>query len=247
MATGAFNPLQILETAEMNVTHENHDTMLVVMVCGGDLPQLRRLVSISHGYDASPRRNQRPHEIHDYVEARDDFRRPGDLQREVVDDRGPRAREHPREQRVARAGVNDGCAERSDALMPSDTGARARIKQWIFAALNTLEPHIQHLVSNDLFHATEDWAKVRGPVEQMVNKRLLELSARLNGHAYLEGGFTAADLMMTQVLRLLRHTGLIAEIPTLNAYCRRCEARPAFQKALAGQLAAYAGNEPAYA
>jgi len=138
-------------------------------------------------------------------------------------------------------------AERSDALMPSDPGARARVKTWIFASLSTLEPHIQNLVSNDLFHATQDWAKVRKPVEQMVNKRLLELAARLNGHAYLEGGFTAADLMMTQVLRLLRHTSLIAEVPTLAAYCRRCEARPAFQKALAGQMAAYAGNEPAYA
>jgi glutathione S-transferase len=139
-------------------------------------------------------------------------------------------------------------AERSDALMPSDPGARARVKQWIFAALNTLEPHIQHLVSNDLFRNTEEWKKVsRPPVEQMVSKRLLELSARLNGHAFLEGGFTAADLMMSQVLRLLRHTRLVAEIPTLAAYCRRCEARPAFQKALADQLATFAANAPAAA
>ena len=139
-------------------------------------------------------------------------------------------------------------AERSDALMPSDPGARARVQTWIFAALNTLEPHIQNLAAIDLFNATEEWAKLRRPaVEQMVNKRLLELSARLDGHAYLEGGFTAADLMMSQVLRLLRHTSLIAEIPTLDAYCRRCEARPAFQKALADQLAAFAGNAPANA
>jgi glutathione S-transferase len=139
-------------------------------------------------------------------------------------------------------------AERSDALMPSDPGARARVRQWIFAALNTLEPHIQHLVSNDLFRNTEEWKKVSRPaVEQMVNKRLLELSARLNGHSFLEGGFTAADLMMSQVLRLLRHTRLVAEIPMLTAYCRRCEARPAFQKALADQLATFAANEPAVA
>ena len=139
-------------------------------------------------------------------------------------------------------------AERSDALMPSDPGARSRVKQWIFAALNTLEPHIQHLVSNDLFRNTEEWKKVSRPaVEQMVNKRLLELSARLNGHSFLEGGFTAADLMMSQVLRLLRHTRLVAEIPMLTAYCRRCEARPAFQKALADQLATFAANEPAVA
>jgi glutathione S-transferase len=139
-------------------------------------------------------------------------------------------------------------AERSDALMPSDPGARARVKQWMFAALNTLETQIQHLVSNDLFRATEEWKKVSRPaVEQTVNKRVLELSARLNGHAFLEGGFTAADLVMSQVLRLLRHTSLVAEIPTLHAYCRRCEARPAFQKALADQLAAYAANAPAMA
>ena len=139
-------------------------------------------------------------------------------------------------------------AERSDALMPSDPGARARVRQWIFAALNTLEPHIQHLVSNDLFRSTDEWKKVSRPaVEQMVNKRLLELSARLNGHAFLEGGFTAADLVMSQVLRLLRHTRLVAEMPILAAYCRRCEARPAFQKALADQLATFAANEPAAA
>jgi glutathione S-transferase len=139
-------------------------------------------------------------------------------------------------------------AERSDALMPSDPGARARVRQWIFAALNTLEPHIQHLVSNDLFRNTDEWKKVSRPaVEQMVNKRLLELSARLNGHAFLEGGFTAADLMVSQVLRLLRHTKLVAELPILAAYCRRCEARPAFQKALADQLATFAANEPAVA
>jgi glutathione S-transferase len=138
--------------------------------------------------------------------------------------------------------------ERSEALIPSDPGARAHVKQWIFSALNTIEPHVQHLVSNDLFHATDEWRTVsRPPVEQMVNKRLLELSKRLNGHAFLEGRFTAADLIMSQVLRLLRHTQLVAEIPILAAYCRRCEARPAFQKALADQLGVFAANAPAAA
>ena len=139
-------------------------------------------------------------------------------------------------------------AERSDALMPSDPAARARVKTWIFAAINTLEPDIQSLFSIDFFHANEEWAKLRRPaVEQMVNKRLLELSARLDGNAYLEGGFTAADLMMTHVLRFLRDTSLVADIPTLDAYRRRCEARPAFQRALAGQLAAFACHAPANA
>jgi glutathione S-transferase len=138
-------------------------------------------------------------------------------------------------------------AERSDALMPSDPGARARVKTWIFAALNSVEPQIQNLVAIDLFYAAEEWAKMRRPaVEQMVRKRLVELSTRLNGNEYLEGGFTAADLMMTHVLRFLRHTSLVDEIPALDDYRRRCEARPAFQKALADQLAAFAGNEPGH-
>jgi glutathione S-transferase len=139
-------------------------------------------------------------------------------------------------------------AERSDTLMPADPDARSRVKQWIFAALNTLEPPIQQLVANDLFRNTEEWKTVSRPaVEQMVNKRLLELSARLSGHAFLEGGFTAADLMMSQVLRLLRHTRLVSAIPSLAAYCRRCEARPAFKKALTDQLAAFVANAPAVA
>jgi glutathione S-transferase len=138
-------------------------------------------------------------------------------------------------------------AERSDALMPSDPDARSRVKQWIFAALNTLEPHIQQLVANDLFRNTEAWKTLSRPaVEQMVNKRLLELSAQLSG-AFLEGGFSAADLMMSQVLRLLRHTSLVSEIPTLATYCRRCEARPAFKKALTDQMAAFVANAPAAA
>jgi len=132
--------------------------------------------------------------------------------------------------------------------MPSDPGARARVKTWIFAALNSVEPQIQNLVAIDLFYAAEEWAKMRRPaVEQMVRKRLVELSTRLNGNEYLEGGFTAADLMMTHVLRFLRHTSLVDEIPALDDYRRRCEARPAFQKALADQLAAFAGNEPGHA
>jgi glutathione S-transferase len=139
-------------------------------------------------------------------------------------------------------------AERSEALMPSDPSVRARVKTWMFAALNTVEPPIQDLITMDFFHTTEEWAKLRRPsLQEMINKRLLELSAKLNGHGYLEGGFTAADLMMTQVLRLLRHTSLVTQIPTLDAYCRRCEARPAFQKALADQLAAFAANTPANA
>jgi glutathione S-transferase len=138
-------------------------------------------------------------------------------------------------------------AERSDALMPADPGARARVRQWIFSALNTIEPHIQQLVGNDLFRASDVWKNVnRPPVEQMVNKRLHELAARLNGHSFLEGSFTAADLMMSQVLRLLRHTSLVSEVPALAAYSLRCEARPAFTKALADQMRTFAANAPTH-
>jgi len=136
-------------------------------------------------------------------------------------------------------------AERSDALMPSDPRARARTRTGMFAALNTIEPHIQNLAAIDLFHAGEEWAKQRRPAAvDMVKKRLGELSGWLDGRDYLDERFTAADLMMTTVLRILRHTDLVAEIPRLDAYRRRCESRPAFRKALEDQLAPFAANAP---
>lgn len=136
-------------------------------------------------------------------------------------------------------------AERSEALMPSDPGARARVTTWMFAALNTVEPQAQNLAEIDLFHAKEEWAKARRPsAVEAVNKRLTSLSAWLEGRDYLEGRFTAADLLMTTVLRILRHTELVAEMPVLAAYHQRCEARPAFQKALADQMAVFAANAP---
>jgi glutathione S-transferase len=134
-------------------------------------------------------------------------------------------------------------AERSDALMPSDPSSRARSKTWMFAALNTMEPRIQNLAEIDLFHANEEWAKLRRPVAvEAVKARLANLSDWLNGRDYLEDRFTGADLLMTSVLRLLRTTNLVAEIPVLEAYRLRCEARPAFQKALADQMATFAEN-----
>jgi glutathione S-transferase len=136
-------------------------------------------------------------------------------------------------------------AERSDALMPSDPGARARVKTWMFAALNTVEPHVQNLAEIDLFHAEKEWAKVRRPAAvEAVKVRLANLAGRLDGRDYLEGRFTAADLLMTTVLRILRHTDLVAEIPVLEAYRLRCEARPAFRKAVADQMAPFAANAP---
>jgi len=136
-------------------------------------------------------------------------------------------------------------AERSDALMPSDPSARARSKTWMFAALNTVEPHIQSLAEIDLFHAEEEWAKQRWPAAvEAVKARLADLSGWLDGRDYLEDRFTAADLLMTTVLHILRHTDLVAEIPVLEAYRLRCEARPAFRKAMADHMAPFAVNAP---
>lgn len=136
-------------------------------------------------------------------------------------------------------------AERSDALMPSDPSARARSKTWMFAALNTVEPPIQKLAEIDLFHAEEEWAKLRRPAAvEAVKTRLVNLSGWLDGRDYLEDRFTAGDLLMTTVLRNLRHTDLVAQMPVLEAYRLRCEARPAFQSALADQMAPFAENTP---
>jgi glutathione S-transferase len=115
----------------------------------------------------------------------------------------------------------------------------------MFAALNTIEPRIQNLAEIDLFNAKEDWAKQRRPVVvEQVKARLASLSQWLDGREYLEARFTAGDLLMTTVLRILRHTTLVAEMPVLEAYRQRCEARPAFQKALAAQMVTFAANAP---
>jgi glutathione S-transferase len=136
-------------------------------------------------------------------------------------------------------------AERSDALLPSDPGGRERAKTWVFAALNTIEPYIQSLAEIDLFYQGEAWAKMRRPgVVEALMGRLSELSTWMSGREYLEDRFTAGDLMMTTVLRMLRHTDLLAQIPSLDAYRIRCEERPAFQKALAAQMAPFAVNAP---
>lgn len=136
-------------------------------------------------------------------------------------------------------------AERSEALMPAAGAGRARCKTWLFAALNTIEPAIQNLAEIDLFHSGEEWAKLRRPAAvDAVKARLTNLSRWLESRDYLEGRFTAADLLMSTVLRILRHTDLVASMPVLEAYCRRCEARPAFKKALADHMAPFARNAP---
>ena len=137
-------------------------------------------------------------------------------------------------------------AERSEVLMPSEPNARARTKSWMFAALNSVETQVQNFAALDLFFAKEEWAKLRRPSAlEAAQARLNALADWLKGKEYLEDRFTAGDLLMTTVLRIARDTDLIAKMPVLEDYRLRCEARPAFQKALAAQMAPFAKNAPA--
>jgi glutathione S-transferase len=130
--------------------------------------------------------------------------------------------------------------EKSEALLPADPRARARAICWLFSALNTIEPVIQELASIDLFHAEEAWAAQRRPqAEEWVRKRLAELAAWLGDKPYLEGEFTIGDLMMATVLRNLRHTDMVTGHPVLGPYLERCEARPAFERALRDQMLSF--------
>lgn len=138
-------------------------------------------------------------------------------------------------------------AEKSPVLMPQDPGAKARARAWVFAAINSIEQHIQNLTQIDLFNADKAWAIERRPaVVELLKDRLQKLDTWMDGREYLEDNrFTVGDLMMTTVLRILRHTDILAkDFPKLNAYVQRCEARPAFKKALADQMKVFAENTP---
>jgi glutathione S-transferase len=130
---------------------------------------------------------------------------------------------------------------KSEALLPAEPVARARATAWVFAALNSIEIAVTDLASIDLFYADEDWAKLRRPsAEAFLMFRLGDLAGWLGEDDYLEGDrFTAGDLMMTSVLRILRHTDILARFPNLAAYKARCEDRPGFQRALEGQMSAF--------
>jgi len=126
----------------------------------------------------------------------------------------------------------------SAALLPEDAAGRARATAWAFAALNSVEPPIAQLAQLDFFHVGEAWvAGARPGVMAAVRRRLDQLAAWLGQDDYLEGSFTAGDLLMASVLRNLRQTDLVEERPVLQAYLRRCQARPAFGRALAAQMA----------
>ena len=129
-------------------------------------------------------------------------------------------------------------AQRYQGLLPADDHARARAIAWMFAALNTVEPPILELVTARIFEGDKPWSKERIPlVEERVRDRLRQLSARLSDADWLDGDFSAGDLMMVSVLLRLRPSGLLDEFPILAAYVARGEARPAYQRAFAAQLA----------
>jgi glutathione S-transferase len=128
--------------------------------------------------------------------------------------------------------------ERCETLLPKDPAARMRAVQWLMAALNSIEPFVMNVALIDLFYANEEWAKLRRPsAVQFVQKRLTALSGALGDKPYLDGDrFTAGDLMMTTVLRILKHTDIVTGDQRLAAYVERNTARPAFKRALAAQL-----------
>jgi glutathione S-transferase len=126
-------------------------------------------------------------------------------------------------------------AERSEALLPKDADARARATQWLIAALNSIEPHIMNVAVLALFYADQEWAKLRRPgARDFALHRLHALAKALGDKPYLDGErFTAGDLMMTTVLRII--PDLVTD-PRLTAYVERCTARPAFRRALDAQM-----------
>ncbi|MGN6463153.1 MAG: glutathione S-transferase family protein [Pseudolabrys sp.] len=130
-------------------------------------------------------------------------------------------------------------AERHAGLLPKDANARARAIAWMFAAVNTVEPQILELVTARIFEGDKPWAKERMPlVMDRVRERLKQLSVRLGDANWLDGEFSAGDLMMVSVLLRLRASGLLDEFPNVAAYVARGESRSAYQRAFAAQLAA---------
>jgi glutathione S-transferase len=136
-------------------------------------------------------------------------------------------------------------AQRTPGLLPDDPHARARAITWMFAALNTVEPPILDLVIVRITEGDKPWSKDRMPlVLDRIRERLGKLSDRLGDAEWLDGAFSAADLIMVSVLQRLKPSGMLAEFPTLAAYVARAEARPAFQRAFADQLAFNTGGKP---
>jgi len=131
-------------------------------------------------------------------------------------------------------------AKRRAGLLPADANARARAMTWMFAALSTVEPPIVELEVATLLEHDETWYRQRLPmIENRIRDRLGQLSAHLGDADWLDGAFSAGDLMMVHVLLRLDDTGLLEEFPNLAAYVARGQARPAYKRAFAAQLAVF--------
>jgi glutathione S-transferase len=134
-------------------------------------------------------------------------------------------------------------AERHRGLLPEDANARARAITWMFAALNTVEPPLVAREVAMLLERDKPWYEERVTiVEDRARKPLGELSRRLGDAEWLDGAFTAGDLLMVGVLFRSKESGILDEYPNLLAYVARGEARPAFRRAFAAQLAVFTGN-----
>lgn len=137
-------------------------------------------------------------------------------------------------------------AERHRSLLPVEANARARAITWIFAALNTVEPPILDRATTWISERNEPWCEQRLRLaDDRIRSRLDDLSARLGNADWLDGEFSAGDLMMVSVLLRLRSSRILDEYPNLSAYVARGEGRPAYQRAFAAQLATNAGKPPA--
>ena len=136
-------------------------------------------------------------------------------------------------------------AESHAGLLPEDANARARAITWMFAALNTIEPPILDRETTRLLEGDKTWYEQRLPVvEGRIRDRLGELSGRLGDADWLDGAFSAGDLMMVAVLLRLKASGILDEYPNLSAYVARGEARPAYERAFDAQLAVFTGKPP---
>ena len=131
-------------------------------------------------------------------------------------------------------------AERHAGLLPDDANARARAIAWMFAALDTVEPPIFDRSLAMILERDKPWFEQRLRfLEDSIRKRLADLSRRLGDADWLDGAFSAGDLLMVTVLRRLNGSGILEEYPNLSAYIARAEARPAYQRAFADQLAVF--------
>jgi len=134
-------------------------------------------------------------------------------------------------------------AERHAGLLPADANARARAIMWMFAAVSTVEPPIVECTMPKIVERDQPWFAARQPMlDDRVRTRLRQLSAHLGKAGWLDGAFSAADIMMVHAVRRLEGSGLLEEYPTIAAYITCGQARPAYERAFAAQLAVFTGK-----